>query len=124
MTIDFEFFKDSMNYFRELRNQQVALETALDCDIYGGPMKCWDRELDIWRKILNDNVRSFAILTVFAAYYAGDKMRKEITFDWNNNNCEYITEILKLEGSITDDNWLKFVWETLLHIEGEENESR
>ena len=120
MTIDFEFFKDSMNYFRELRNQQVALETALDCDIYGGPMKCWDRELDIWRKILNDNVRSFAILTVFAAYYAGGKMRNEITFDWNDSNCEYITEVLKLEGSITDDNWLKFVWETLLSIEAVE----
>lgn len=120
MTVDFEFFKDSMNYFRELRNQQVALETALDCDIYGGPMKCWDRELDIWRKILNDNVRSFAILTVFAAYYAGGKMRNEFTFDWNNSNCEYITEVLKLEGSITDDNWLKFVWETLLNIEAVE----
>ena len=121
MTIDFEFFKESMNHFRWLDEQQRAIEKILDCDIYGGPMLVWNKELNMWDRILKKE-RSMGLLLSFASYYGFGNLTNELSYEWDNDITNITEEILKLNAPITDDNWLKFVWETLLSIEGEVNE--
>ena len=121
MTIDFEFFKESMNHFRWLSEQQLAIEKFLDCDIYGGPIFIWKKELNLWRRIFKKE-RSMDLLLSFAYFYGFGKLSNEFFYEWVHDINDVTEETLKLNAPITDDNWLKFVWETLLSIEGGENE--
>ena len=121
MTIDFEFFKESMDHFRWLDEQQRAIEKIFDCDIYGGPMLAWNKELNMWNRILKKE-RSMRLLLSFGSYYGFGDLTNELSYEWDSDITNITEETLKLNAPITDNNWLKFVWETLLSIEGEENE--
>lgn len=116
LTIDFEFFKESMNHFRWLNEQQQAIEKIFDCDIYGGPIFVWNKELNLWGRILKKE-QSMGLLTSFAAFYGFGNLSNEFYYDWSNNINDFTKETLKLNVPISDDNWLKVVWETLLRIE-------
>ena len=121
MTVDFEFFKESMEHFRWLDGQQRAIEKLLDCNIYGRPMIGWNREFNMWNRILKKE-RSMGLLLSFASYYGFGNLTNEFSYKWDSDVNNLTEEILELNAPITDDNWLKFVWETLLSIEGGENE--
>jgi hypothetical protein len=121
LTIDFEFFKESMNHFRWLDEQQRAIENIFNCDLYGGPMIAWSKELNMWDHILKKE-RSMGLLLSFASYYGIGNLTNDLSYEWDSDINDITEETLKLNVPITDDNWLKFVWETLLSIEGGENE--
>ena len=116
MTIDFEFFKESMNHFRWLGEQQRAIEKFLDCDIYGGPILMWKKELNLWRRIFKKE-RSMDLLLSFASFYGFGELSNEFSYELVHDINDVTEETLKLNVPISDDNWLKVVWETLLRIE-------
>lgn len=105
-----------MNHFRWLNNQQQAIEKIFDCDIYGGPMLVWNKELSLWGRILKKE-QSMGLLLSFASFYGFGSLSNEFHYDWSNNINDFTEETLKLNVPISDDNWLKVVWETLLRIE-------
>lgn len=119
MTVDFEFFKESMNHFRWLDEQQRAIEKIFDCDIYGGPMLVWNKELNLWDHILKKE-QSMGLLLSFASFYGFGDLSNELSYEWCNDIDHVTEEVIELNAPISDDNWLKFVWETLLSIEAVE----
>lgn len=118
MTVDFEFFKESMNHFRWLNEQQQAIEKIFDCDIYGGPALVWNKEFKLWTCILKKE-QSIGLLLSFTAFYGFRDLSNEFSYEWSDEFNDFIIreETLKLNAPVSDDNWLKVVWETLLRIE-------
>ena len=119
MTVDFEFFKESMNHFRWLDEQQRAIEKIFDCDIYGGPMLAWNKELNLWHRIFKKE-RSMDLLLSFSSFYGFGELSNEFSYEWVHDINDVTKETLKLNVPISDDNWLKVIWEALLRIEAVE----
>ena len=125
MTIDFEFFKKKMDYFLWIEKQQKGLESLFDCDIYGGPMKVWDHELEFWRAVLKSN-EAYHLLVGFAPFYSSPHCEYETSFeyDWNGNDdmFSYHSESIELEGAVSRENWVKAIWFQICKLEEKENE--
>ena len=125
MTIDYEFFKKKMDYFLWIEKQQRALENLLDCDIYGGPMKVWDHELEFWRTVLKSN-EAYNLLVGFTPFYVStlSDYTSNFEYDWNDNDdmFSYHSETVELNAIPSKDNWAKAIWLQICKLEEKENE--
>lgn len=119
LTVDFDFFVERMNYFRWLDQQQRKIEELFDCDIYGGPLLAWNKELDLWAKICK-NTRSRDLIASFASYYGFGRLTNKFSYDWNEEDTSYHTVEISLSNEpITDEIWLRVVWDEIMRLEAD-----
>lgn len=123
LTITKEFFKERLDFMRWNENQQRKIEELFDCDIYGGPMKVWEAEYNMWRYFFK-NARSMDLFLVFAAAYSTNKLGRTLEYHWNSEEFyDLYTETIKLNDNIpiTDDNWITVVWNAICELEEKAN---
>ena len=127
MTITKEFFKERLDFMRWLDEQQKSIEKIFDCDIYGGPMKVFETECNMWKQFFK-NRRSYDLFITFSAFYTYvEKCHnlQELTYTWNGKDFfDFYDETIEIKGPATDDNWIDAVWKRICELEEKENESR
>ena len=126
MTIDKDFIKERLDFMRWLSEQQRKIEEVFDCDIYGGPMKVWEAEFNMWKRLFK-NERSFDMLVSFASFYASKEccVRYKFEYTWTDKeNLDFCSETIQVYGAPTDDNWIAIIWKHICELEEKENESR
>ena len=104
-------------------NQQRKIEDLFDCDVYGGPMKVWQAEYNMWQYFFK-NVRSMDLFLAFASAYYTNKLGRTLEYSWNGEKFyDLHTETIKLDDNIpiTDDNWITAAWNAICELEEKAN---
>lgn len=123
LTITKEFFKERLDFIRWNENQQRKIEDLFDCDVYGGPMKVWGAEYNMWQYFFK-NARSMDLFLAFAAAYSTNKLGRTLEYHWNGKEFyDLYTETIELNDNIpiTDDNWITVVWNAICELEEKAN---
>lgn len=112
LNIDYDFYLDSLKRMENYERQAEALETALNCDIYGGPMKAYDNELTMWNKIFDDDHKMDFFLS-FSAYYVSDEFAMTFDYDDMEEDKEKTYEFDK--DSTTKELQAKELWDKVFN---------
>lgn len=117
LNIDFDFFENSLEKFLRYETHQRALEKIFDCEMYGGPMKAWEDESELWQRILGDTYK-YDVFLAFVNYYVSENFMSYFTYEsfLNPQNEEvppYTEKFCFPDEVYTRDAQVKYVWDFL-----------